>query len=203
MAIVADGTAPFLDVADPGFSVRSAEVHQAREASWYARTSYGLAVLLRARPELGPAAVEEVMRISPTTTWVTREAIADSPLTTRHPAGTTIHLFCEPAGTDPRSSGLCGVALVAGGAFRCWQLGWPPAVAHSGGARQPRAELGLGKLRVPVLEPDAVGVPARRWVISTLRAYSSSWPSGISKWILRKAFVYRSKTAGTPSSCIR
>src|SRR5207244_1913586 len=33
--------------------------------------------LLAERPELGPAAVEEVMRIRPTTTWVTREATAD------------------------------------------------------------------------------------------------------------------------------
>jgi cytochrome P450 len=60
--------------------------------------------LLGARPELGPAAVEEVMRIRPTTTWVTREAVADftfDGLEIR--AGTTIHLFCESAGTDPRA----------------------------------------------------------------------------------------------------
>ena len=41
----ADRPAPFLDVADPAFSVSSAEVRRAREAGWYARTSYGLAVL--------------------------------------------------------------------------------------------------------------------------------------------------------------
>jgi cytochrome P450 len=35
----------FLELADPEFSVTSAQVHQAREESWYARTSYGLAVL--------------------------------------------------------------------------------------------------------------------------------------------------------------
>lgn len=62
--------------------------------------------LLAERPELGPAAVEEVMRVSPTTTWVTREAVADftfDGLEIR--AGTTIHLFCEAAGTDPRAFG--------------------------------------------------------------------------------------------------
>src|SRR6266478_4026479 len=118
--------APFFDVADPAFSVTSAEVRRAREAGWYARTSYGLAVLrydqasrlirhpalrqgsrlwpahhgittrnqlglaiqvfldhpgqwrlLGEHPELGAAAVEEVMRVRPTTTWVTREALAD------------------------------------------------------------------------------------------------------------------------------
>ena len=65
--------------------------------------------LLAERPELGPAAVEEVMRIRPTTTWVTREATADftfDGLAIR--AGTTIHLFCESAGTDPGDAGDAG-----------------------------------------------------------------------------------------------
>jgi len=62
--------------------------------------------LLGERPELGPAAVEEVMRVSPTTTWVTREAIADFTFDGLDiSAGTTIHLFCESAGTDPRIGG--------------------------------------------------------------------------------------------------
>ncbi|RZL81522.1 MAG: cytochrome P450 [Rhodococcus sp. (in: high G+C Gram-positive bacteria)] len=37
--------APFLNLADPTFSVQSDAVRQAREASWFAHTSYGLAVL--------------------------------------------------------------------------------------------------------------------------------------------------------------
>ena len=37
--------APFLDVANPAFSLRSEPVRKAREASWFARTPYGLAVL--------------------------------------------------------------------------------------------------------------------------------------------------------------
>jgi cytochrome P450 len=58
--------------------------------------------LLAERPGLGPAAVEEVMRIRPTTTWVTREATADFTFDgLAIKAGTTIHLFCESAGTDP------------------------------------------------------------------------------------------------------
>ena len=72
--------------------------------------------LLAERPDLGPAAVEEVMRIRPTTTWVTREATADftfDGLAIR--AGTTIHLFCESAGTDPGDAGDAGSgATVAG-----------------------------------------------------------------------------------------
>jgi cytochrome P450 len=72
--------------------------------------------LLAERPELGPAAVEEVMRIRPTTTWVTREATADftfDGLEIR--AGTTIHLFCESAGTDPGNAGDPGPRDVGSG----------------------------------------------------------------------------------------
>ncbi|WP_236950358.1 hypothetical protein [Mycobacterium sp. MS1601] len=36
---------PFLNLADPSFSVQSEEARAAREQSWYAETSYGLAVL--------------------------------------------------------------------------------------------------------------------------------------------------------------
>jgi cytochrome P450 len=59
--------------------------------------------LLGQRPDLASRAVEEVMRVSPTTTWVTREAIADFVFDgLAITAGTTIHLFCESTGTDPR-----------------------------------------------------------------------------------------------------
>src|SRR5690242_2468687 len=52
--------------------------------------------LLGEHPELGAAAVEEVMRVRPTTTWVTREALADFTFDGLDiKAGTTIHLFCE------------------------------------------------------------------------------------------------------------
>ncbi|WP_236950359.1 cytochrome P450 [Mycobacterium sp. MS1601] len=59
--------------------------------------------LLGERPELAKAAVEEVMRVNPTTTWVTREALEDMEFQGVHIAkGTTIHLMAESAGTDPR-----------------------------------------------------------------------------------------------------
>ena len=82
--------------------------------------------LLAERPELGPAAVEEVMRVSPTTTWVTREAVADftfDGLEIR--AGTTIHLFCEAAGTDPRAFGDAEFDITA--------TGRPPHFGFGGG----------------------------------------------------------------------
>lgn len=58
--------------------------------------------LLAERPELAKNAVEEVMRLRPTTTWVTREALEDFTYKDLAIArGTTIHLFAESAGTDP------------------------------------------------------------------------------------------------------
>ena len=60
--------------------------------------------LLAEHPELGPAAVEEFMRVRPTVTWVTRDATQDLTFDGLEIArGTTIHLFTESAGTDPRA----------------------------------------------------------------------------------------------------
>jgi cytochrome P450 len=87
--------------------------------------------LLGERPELGAAAVEEVMRIRPTTTWVTREALADFTFDGLDiEAGTTIHLFCESAGTDP---GQAGTGQAGGGTFDITATGRPPHFGFGGG----------------------------------------------------------------------
>jgi cytochrome P450 len=58
---------------------------------------------LAERPDLAPAAVEEVMRLNPTVTWVTREACEDFTFQGLEiKEGTTIHLFTQSAGSDPR-----------------------------------------------------------------------------------------------------
>lgn len=58
---------------------------------------------LAAEPELARAAIEEVMRIRPTITWVSREALEDFTIGEQAiTKGTTLHLFSEAAGTDPR-----------------------------------------------------------------------------------------------------
>ena len=62
--------------------------------------------LLAERPELGGPAVEEVMRVNPTVTWVTREAIEDVDLFGLHvPAGGIVQVLSHSAGTDPRAMG--------------------------------------------------------------------------------------------------
>ncbi len=58
--------------------------------------------LLGERPDLGPNAVEEVMRVNPTVTWVTREAVEDVDFQGLHvPRGGIVQMLSHAAGTDP------------------------------------------------------------------------------------------------------
>ena len=58
---------------------------------------------LAEEPELAEGAVEEVMRLNPTTTWVTREAVESFTFQGLEiEEGTTLHLFSQAAGSDPR-----------------------------------------------------------------------------------------------------
>ncbi len=70
--------------------------------------------LLGERPELGGACVEEVMRVNPTVTWVTREAITDVDLGDLHvPAGGIVQVLSHAAGTDPAAMAETRVDLAA------------------------------------------------------------------------------------------
>lgn len=85
--------------------------------------------LLAEQPELARAAVEEVMRVRPTITWVTREATEDfSYHDVEIPQGTTLHLFSQSAGSDPAVFPEAGFDITAerkphfgfgGGAHHC------------------------------------------------------------------------------------
>ncbi|MGK0741604.1 cytochrome P450 [Leucobacter sp. Z1108] len=60
--------------------------------------------LLGRDSSLARPAVEEAMRVAPTVTWVTREAIEDFEFEgAQIEKGTTIHLITESAGTDPHA----------------------------------------------------------------------------------------------------
>ncbi|MGV9315499.1 cytochrome P450 [Streptomyces sp. NPDC003691] len=70
--------------------------------------------LLGERPELGAPAAEEVMRVDPTVRWITREAVADFSFRGLDiPAGTTVQLWSESAGTDPRVHGAYSFDITA------------------------------------------------------------------------------------------
>ena len=120
--------------------------------------------LLAERPELGPAAVEEVMRISPTTTWVTREAVTDFTFDGLEiEAGTTIHLFCESAGTDPRAFGDAGFDITATG--RPPHFGFGGGVHYCLGHLVARTDMSVAlpllarRLREPRVRGEAVWLP--------------------------------------------
>jgi cytochrome P450 len=58
--------------------------------------------LLAEHPDLGENAVEEVMRVNPTVTWVTREALEDVEFQGLHiPQGGIVQMLSHSAGTDP------------------------------------------------------------------------------------------------------
>ncbi|WP_231445021.1 cytochrome P450 [Brevibacterium zhoupengii] len=60
--------------------------------------------ILAQRPELAKPALEEVLRVNPTTRWVTREVIEDFELGgIEFTAGTTVHLFTHTSGSDERA----------------------------------------------------------------------------------------------------
>ena len=60
--------------------------------------------ILAQRPDLAKPALEEVLRVNPTTRWVTREVIEDFELGgIEFTAGTTVHLFTHTSGSDERA----------------------------------------------------------------------------------------------------
>jgi cytochrome P450 len=112
--------------------------------------------LLAERPDLGGKAVEEVMRVNPTVRWVSREALETfeyQGLTIEQ--GTTVHLFSESAGTDPRVFGEPSFDLTAerkphfgfgGGAHHC--------LGHFVARSDMSEALPLLAQRMPGLRPD-------------------------------------------------
>lgn len=120
--------------------------------------------LLAERPELGSAAVEEVMRVNPTVTWVTREAVEDFTYEgVDIPRGTTVHLFSQAAGTDP--------AVMTGLAFDI-TAERPPHFGFGGGAHHclghfvARSDMSEAlpllarRLREPRIDGEATWLPA-------------------------------------------
>jgi cytochrome P450 len=119
--------------------------------------------LLARRPELGSAAVEEVMRVNPTVTWVTREALEDfefEGLEIR--AGTVLHLLSAVAGSDPRTFAPPPFDITA---ERARHFGFGGGVHHCIGhfvARNDMSEalpLLAGRLAAPRLDGEVSSLP--------------------------------------------
>ena len=111
--------------------------------------------LLGERPDLGRQAVEEVMRVNPTVTWVTREAIEDVEFQGLHiPAGGIVQMLSHSAGTDP--------AAMPDPAFDITQQrpphhGFGAGVHHCLGHFVARTDMPLLARRMPDAVPDGPG----------------------------------------------
>ena len=115
--------------------------------------------LLGERPDLGANAVEEVMRVNPTVTWVTREALEDVEIQgLRIPRGGIVQMLSHAAGTDP--------AAMPDPAFDITQerpphLGFGAGVHHCLGHLVARTDMSVAlpllARRMPDAEPDGPG----------------------------------------------
>lgn len=69
---------------------------------------------LAADPSLATAALEEALRVNPTTRWVTREVVEDFEYQGHQfTAGTTVHLFTYTSGNDPEAYPDAGIDITA------------------------------------------------------------------------------------------
>lgn len=115
--------------------------------------------LLGERPDLGPQAVEEVMRVNPTVTWVTREALEDVDLDGLHiPQGGIVQVLSHSAGTDPRAMPDPAFDITE---QRPPHLGFGAGIHHCLGHFVARTDMAVAlpllARRMPDAEPDGPG----------------------------------------------
>ena len=117
--------------------------------------------LLAARPELGSRAVEEIMRVNPTVTWVTREAVEDVDLNGLHiPRGGIVQVLSHAVGTDPAMAGNApDIDLLAEN--RPVHSGFGGGMHHCLGHFVARTDMSVAlpllARRMPDAEPDGPG----------------------------------------------
>lgn len=120
--------------------------------------------LLGRRPDLGPAAVEEVMRVNPTVTWVTREAVEDVDLHGLHlPAGSIVQVLSHSAGTDPVAVAEPAFDLLRAGE-RPPHLGFGGGVHHCLGHFVARTDMAVALPLLARRMPDAVADGPGAWL---------------------------------------
>jgi cytochrome P450 len=111
-------------------------------------------------PELGANAVEEVMRVNPTVTWVTREALEDVKVHgLQIPKGGIIQMFSHAAGTDPRAMNDPAFDITV---THTPHMGFGAGVHHCLGHFVARADMAVAlpllAQRMPNARPDGPGV---------------------------------------------
>jgi cytochrome P450 len=118
--------------------------------------------LLGEQPELGAQAVEEVMRVNPTVTWVTREALEDVEFQGLHiPKGGIVQMLSHSAGTDPHAMPDPSFDITQ---LRPPHLGFGSGVHHCLGHFVARTDMAVAlpllARRMPDARPDGPG----RWM---------------------------------------
>ncbi len=120
--------------------------------------------LLGERPDLGRAAVEEVMRVNPTVTWVTREAVEDVDLHGLHLAkGTIVQVLSHAAGTDPAAVAAPEFDLTRA-SERPPHLGFGGGVHHCLGHFVARTDMAVALPLLARRMPDAVPDGPGEWL---------------------------------------
>ncbi|MGH3458839.1 cytochrome P450 [Aeromicrobium sp.] len=118
--------------------------------------------LLAARPELGRNAVEEIMRINPTVTWITREALEDVEINGLHiPAGSIVQLLSHSTGTDPRAMPDTGFDITSP---RPMHMGFGGGVHHCLGHFVARIDMSIALPLLAMRMPDAVPDGPGEWL---------------------------------------
>lgn len=116
--------------------------------------------LLGSRPDLGGQTVEEIMRVNPTVTWVTREAIDDVEFQGLHiPKGGIVQMLSHSAGTDPAAMPDPTFDITK---VRPAHMGFGSGVHHCLGHFVARTDMSVAlpllAARMPDAQPDGAGV---------------------------------------------
>lgn len=118
--------------------------------------------LLGERPELGGNAVEEVMRVNPTVTWVTREAIEDVDFQGLHiPKGGIVQMLSHAAGTDPAAMPDPSFDITA---VRPPHMGFGSGVHHCLGHFVARTDMAVALPLLARRMPDAEPAGPGEWL---------------------------------------
>lgn len=118
--------------------------------------------LLGANPDLGPNAVEEVMRVNPTVTWITREALEDVEVNgLLIPKGGIVQLLSHSVGTDPRAMPVTDVDITSP---RPTHLGFGGGVHHCLGHFVARIDMAVALPLLAERMPDAVPDGPGEWL---------------------------------------